>query len=163
MRKYNLFLLACFMVNSAFAQNSFRSNTIYGEFLGNGIIASVNYEKQLLHKEGLGVRVGLGYYSGDEKFRFSFPVGVNYLFHLFKHKSFLDVGAGVTWSGAAGLQTNKQELTNGRDDGTIASFVPSIGYRHHTKHYFMWRVSFTPVINKYRVIPFPAISIGKRL
>ena len=88
------FLLA--ISTTLIAQNNFRKNDVYFELLGNGIGASLNYERQLQAKPGFGVRVGIGYFSGDEKFRVSIPIGVNYLFRLGSDKSFLEAGVGGT-------------------------------------------------------------------
>jgi hypothetical protein len=159
---FSLSLLFSAMV--VFAQAGLKKNTIYLELAGNGIWASVNYERQLAEKPGLGFRLGLGYYSGDSKFRLSIPVGVNYLFPILDDKSFIDAGIGATWSGAVGLKTPEQEAVSGRNFSEhIWSFIPSLGFRRHTKGNYMWRVSFTPIINKYRVITFPGVSFGKRL
>ena len=163
MSRYLLLLLMLAFTASLFGQNTFKKNDIYFEFLGNGIGASVNYERQLMDKAGLGVRLGIGYFSGDEKFRVSIPVGLDYLISLRNDKSFINAGLGATWSGATGLKTAKQEALTGRDlNEHIWSFVPSIGYRHHTKSNYMLRISLTPIINKYRFFPFAGISIGKR-
>lgn len=166
MYKNVLTLIALLTSTVLIAQNNFRKNDVYLEILGNGIGASLNYERQLQAKPGLGIRLGIGYFSGDEQFRVSIPVGVNYLLKLGNDRSFLDAGIGGTWSGAAGLKTIKQEAAagGGRDySERIWSVVPSVGYRRHTKGNFMWRTSFTPIINKYRTMPWLGISVGKRL
>ncbi len=165
MYKQILTLITFIASTSLIAQETFQKNDAYIEFLGNGIGASICYERQLQNEPGLGVRLGVGYFSGDQQFRVSIPIGVNYLFDLGKNKSFIDAGIGGTWSGAAGLKTFKQEAAAGgvRDYGErIWSTVPSVGYRHHTKGNFMWRTSFSPIINKYRVLPWVGISVGKR-
>jgi hypothetical protein len=167
MYKQILTLITLIASTSLIAQENFRKNDAYIEFLGNGIGASISYERQLQNEPGLGVRFGVGYFSGDEQFRVSVPIGINYLFNLRNNKSFIDAGIGGTWSGAAGLKTIKQEVTAGgvrvRDyRERIWSAVPSVGYRHHTKGNFMWRTSFSPIINKYRVMPWVGISVGKR-
>ena len=162
MLKYLLPVITVFLATVAFGQHTFKKNDIYFEVLGNGIGASINYERQLTSKPGLGLRAGIGYFSGDQEFRVSIPLGVIYLFSLSHHKSFLDAGIGGTWSGAAGLE---KDISTGERDYSerIWSIVPSIGYRRHTKNNFMWRTSFTPIINKYRVMPWLGISVGKRL
>ena len=163
MRKYPLLLLILLASTTVFGQTPFKKNDLYIEFVGNGIGSSISYERQLTNKPGLGLRLGVGYFSGDEKFRVSIPIGINYLFTLTSNKSFLDAGIGTTWSNAAGMKTLKQEAVSGRDYSEhIWSIVPSIGYRRHIKGNFMWRASFTPIINKYRFLPFPGLSIGKR-
>lgn len=164
MRKLLPSILVLVLSASVFAQQPFRRDDVYGELLGNGIAASLNFERQLTATPGLGARLGIGYFSGDEQFRISIPVGVLYLFPLKGYKSFLDAGVGATWSGAAGLKTIRQEAAaGGRDyNERIWSFVPSLGYRRHTRGNFMWRTSFTPVLNKYRVMPWIGLSVGKR-
>jgi hypothetical protein len=161
MQKYILPILTFVLSTSVFGQETFKKNDIYIEFLGNGIYASLNYERQLTSKPGLGLRTGVGYFSGDQEFRVSIPIGINYLFTLKNNKSFLDAGLGGTWSGAAGL---KKDVATGERDYSehIWSIVPSLGYRRHTKGNWMWRTSFTPILNKYRVLPYFGISIGMR-
>jgi hypothetical protein len=157
-------LLVLFMLTwsiSVLGQNSFRKNDLYFEFLGNGIWSSISYERQLKNEPGWALRFGVGYFSGDDKFRITLPIGINYLFKLRHINSFLDAGLGGTWSEAAGLM---KDLPSGERDYTehIWSIVPSIGYRRHTKGNFMWRASFTPFINKYRFMPSLGVSLGKR-
>jgi hypothetical protein len=160
MAKYFLPCFFILMATSGFSQSTFKRNDLYFELIGNGIGASLNYERQLGDKPGAGVRVGLGYFSGDEKFRFSFPFGIHYLFQLKKDKSFIDAGLGATYSATAGMKLFEQGLPDYEEH--IWSFVPSVGYRHHTKANFLWRISLTPIMNKYRLLPFPGLSIGKR-
>lgn len=164
MRKYLLPLMAFLLATPALSQEAFRKNDLYGEFMGNGLWASLNYERQLGDKPGLGLRAGIGYFSGDEVFRVSIPLGINYLFALTPSRSFLDAGVGATWSGAAGLKTARQDAAAGGRDYSerIWSVVPSIGYRRHTRGHFMWRTSFTPVFNKYRSMPWIGLSVGRR-
>ena len=164
MSKYILSLFILTTTTSVFGQNIYKRNDLYFELLGNGIGASLSYERQLQNKPGLGVRLGVGYFSGNEQFRASIPISVNYLFNLKNNKSFLDAGIGGTWSAAAGLKTPKQEAAAGGRDYSehIWSVVPSIGFRRHTRGNFMWRTSFTPIINKYIAIPWLGFSIAKR-
>jgi hypothetical protein len=139
---------------------SFRKNDIYGELFGNGMSVSVNYERQTGKKPGLGLRIGLGYASGDQKFRVSIPVGINYLFDLGNHKSFIETGLGVTWA--------EQEIWKNAAPGEFhqysPGFIPSVGYRHHTPYHLMWRINYTPFFTKYRSsATFIGISVGLRI
>ncbi len=160
MRKYPLLLLIIVSAISATAQTTFKKNSLYVELAGNALYASLNYERQLTNKPGIGIRLGVGYFSSDEKFRISIPIAINYLFQLNNDRSFIDASLGATWSGAAGIKKDSSDGTRDYSEH-ILSFVPAIGYRRHTKGGFMWRVSFTPLINKYRVVPIPGVSIGK--
>lgn len=164
MRKCLLLFLPFLCTGYAFAQQPFKKNDLYFEFLGNGIWSSISYERQLKNEWGWGARIGIGYFSGDEQFRATIPIGINYLFPLKNNKSFLEAGIGGTWSNAAGIKTYKQELAAGGRDYSehLWSAVPVIGYRRHTKSQFMWRTSMMTFLNKYRVIPSFGIAVGKR-
>lgn len=154
-------VLLLLLSTTAKAQEAFRRNTVYGEFLGNGLFASLNYERQFQNKPGLGFRAGIGYWSGDEVFRVSIPAGLLYLFTIKENKSFVDAGLGATWSTDGGIKP-RSYYGSADDSKHIVSFVPSVGYRRHTKGNFMWRISFTPVINKYKLLPYPGFSFGRR-
>jgi hypothetical protein len=134
------------------SQNPFKRNVIYLEAGGNGLYGSVNYERQLTKQPGLQARIGLGIYWHYDNL-LKLPVGINYLFNLKNKKSFIDVGFGVTFIGI-------DEKTYGGLN--YVNFVPGIGYRRHTLKNVMWRISFTPVINKYGSTPWVSASIGKR-
>ena len=157
MKRPLLCLFILVSTNFAFGQSSFKKNILYGQFAGNGIFLSINYERQLTQKPGLGIRVGIGHASSDEKFRITIPVGVYYLLDLKNNKSFIDMSLGATWSETAVVDKGFSSV---EASGHIVSFVPGLTYRHQTKGGFMWRIGFTPIINKYRFIPFPELSIG---
>ena len=142
----------------ASAQKNFKRNDIYLEALGNGLFASVNYERQLTKNPGLGFRIGIGVY-GEESFYITFPIGINYLFALKNGRSFIEGGLGATWAKVDGKIFVKED--NPVSDN-FTNFIPSIGYRRHTKHSLMWRVNVCPVINKYGGTPWIGLSIGKR-
>ena len=152
MRKYFLTISILCAATFTFGQSNFNKNDIYLEAGGNGLFGSVNYERQLTKKPGLGIRIGVGFYS-ENSFNVTLPVGINYLFNLKNHKSFIDAGLGVTWTGI------DEKILLGLH---FINFVPSIGYRKHTSKDLMWRISVTPVINKYGFVPWLGASIGKR-
>ena len=157
--KKNLTILTFILLGTTlFGQSSFKKNDIYIESGGNGLFASVNYERQLTKDPGLGLRVGVGFYS-ENAFYLTIPFGVNYLFKLKSDKSFIDAGLGATWTRIDGKLFGESKNSNG---DYFVNFVPSIGYRRHTTKDLMWRVSMTPVINKYGFVPWLGLSIGKR-
>jgi hypothetical protein len=162
MREFFLLTLIVTSTVQLCAQKPFPKNTFYGEFGGNGIWLSANYERQLSKKPGLGIHVGLGYASSDEKFRPTIPIGVNYLIGLGNQKSFIDAGVSVTvaeryvWDDSY----HTQDVSHPYE----AAVIPSLGYRHHTRYGLMWRISYTAIFTSYRTIPwFPSISLGWRL
>lgn len=139
-------------------QTSFKRNDIYLEAGGNGLFSSVNYERQLTKQPGLGFRLGVGFYS-EKAFYLTIPVGINYLFKLKNDKSFIDAGLGATWTRINGNLFGSSKNSNGDH---FVNFVPSIGYRRHTAKDLMWRISITPIANKYSLVPWLGLTIGKR-
>lgn len=161
MKKFFLIILIVISSLLVFSQSTFKKNDIYFELLGNGIYASLNYEHQFANHPGFGIRIGVGYYS-DRDFDLSIPAGINYLFKLKNEKSFIDAGLGATWSRAGGMKSIFEQAASGYvGNSHIISFIPSIGYKRHTKGNFMWRLSLTPVFNKYKQVPNIGLSIGK--
>jgi hypothetical protein len=158
MRKQILTILALFATAITFGQENFKKNDIYLEAGGAGLFGSVNYERQLTKEPGIGVRIGVGFYS-ENAFYLSIPVGINYLFMLNNNKSFIDAGFGVTWARIDSKLFNDSKYSNGDH---FVNFIPSIGYRRHTSKDLMWRISVTPVANKYALTPWIGASVGKR-
>ena len=152
------FLASTFLVTCSFGQSTFKRNDVYFEAGGNGLFSSINYERQLTSQPGLGVRIGLGFYT-ENAFYLTIPTGVNYLFKLKKDNSFIDAGLGATWTRGNGELFIVEDPSNGEN---FVSFVPSIGYRKHTANDVMWRISLAPVANKYGLVPWLGFSIGKR-
>jgi hypothetical protein len=158
MRRQKLTTLAVCTATLLFGQNDFKKNDVYFEAGGNGLFGSVNYERQLTKQPGLGARIGLGFYS-ENAFYLTIPAGINYLFKLKGEKSFIDAGLGATWTRIDGELFGDSKNSTGDH---FVNFVPSIGYRRHTSNDVMWRISVTPVANKYGLVPWIGASIGKR-
>jgi len=158
MRRKILTAFALCTVTVSIGQTNFKKNDIYLEAGGNGLFGSVNYERQLTKQPGFGARVGVGFYA-ENAFYLTIPLGINYLFKLKSDKSFIDAGLGATWTRIDGNLFSDSENANGDH---FVNFVPSIGYRRHTANDVMWRISVTPVANKYGLVPWLGASIGKR-
>jgi hypothetical protein len=142
------------------AQSTFKQNDAYFELLGNGIIGSFNYERQLADKPGLGIRVGLGFYP-TENGMLSIPVGLNYLINLKNQRSFIEAGLGLTMTSEP--VTFLDFSGDVYNDGPYGNFIPSIGYRMHTAKSLMLRFAITPIFNKHSLtLPSIGFSIGKR-
>ena len=152
MRKTLTFLLL-FISLSTLAQKKFQQNSFYLEAFGSGLFGSLNYERQLTNKPGIGVRAGAGFYT-EKAFFFTLPVGVNYLFSLKKENRFIDAGLTVS-------PTFKDANFRSTGDDRWINVLPSVGYRAHTRKNWMWRLAVTPVINRFAVTPSAGFSIGK--
>ncbi|MEP7228718.1 MAG: hypothetical protein ABI691_00620 [Ginsengibacter sp.] len=157
MKYLTLFLVISFIAISSYGQTTFKRNYIYLEAGGNGLFASVNYERQLIKQPGLGFRLGVGFYS-ENAFYLTIPAGINYLFKLKNNKSFIDAGLGATWTRIDGNLFLVSKNSNG---DSFVNFVPSVGYRRHTNQNLMWRISVTPIVNQYGIVPWLGLSIGK--
>lgn len=144
-----LALFTSILSNALPGQNLFKKNDIYLELGGNGILASINYERQLTNNPGIGIRLGVGFIP----LAVNIPLSINYLIKINKETSFIDAGMGVTYLIAK--KGNPRNLTQ-------LNFVPSFGYRHHTKKNGMLRINFTPLVNKDFTYPSIGISFGKR-
>lgn len=159
MKHLTLFLAFSIIAFFSSAQTTFKQNDIYLEAGGNGLFASVNYERQFTKQPGLGFRLGVGFYS-ENAFYLTIPVGINYLFPLKDNRSFIDAGLGVTWARVDGNLFGPSKNTHGEH---VTNFVPSVGYRRHTNGNLMWRISATPVINNEGgFVLWLGFSIGKR-
>lgn len=158
MRKFLLLMLVSCSAYKAFGQVVHKRNDIYFEAGGNGLFGSVNYERQLTREPGLGARIGLGFYT-EYGFYLTIPAGFNYLFKTRKPGSFIEAGLGVTWTRMNG-QIFKDDAYS-KDDHWV-NFIPSIGYRKHTGNDLMWRINLTPIANRYTLVPWLGISLGKR-
>ncbi|MEY4629067.1 MAG: hypothetical protein RLZZ595_1393 [Bacteroidota bacterium] len=159
MKQQLLTILAVCIAVCSFGQTTFKKNDLYLEAGGAGLFSSINYERQLTNKPGLGARIGVGFYT-ENAFYLTIPVGINYLFQLKNEKSFIDAGLGASWTRIDGKLFSKANSSSNGDH--FFNFVPSIGYRRHTSNNVMWRISITPVANKNTLMPWLGASIGKR-
>lgn len=142
------------------AQSYTKQNTVYLEFLGNGIIGSINYERQLLKKIRLDLRIGAGFYKIYPS-HLTIPLGINYLLKLNKSNSFLDFGLGATYTKTDVTFYAIVDHHPGFKQTNYWNFIPSIGYRKQTKGNLMYRFSLTPVWNSNGFFPYFGCSFGK--
>ncbi|RZJ74281.1 MAG: hypothetical protein EOO45_09010 [Flavobacterium sp.] len=164
MRTNFLILIITFCSYTAFGQDLNKKNDVFIELLGNGLLGSVNYSRQLTEKPMLEIRAGLGAYGSDPKTYLTIPVSVNYLLNIGSKHTFLFAGLGTTYTEAdvrMGLIIDyTEEFRNTRS--AAVNFVPSIGYLRYTTKDFSWRISFTPVINTHGFLPSFGLGLGKR-
>jgi len=138
---------------SANSQSNFKRNFLYAEAGGTGMTLSVNYERQLASKPGLGVHVGVGL-GGELPV---IPMGLKYLFPLRNPKSSIETGLGICLIDKEFLDNNSIAYPSTH---YVAAIIPSAGYRHQTNYGLMWRANFTPVLSKTRSFPFAGVSLG---
>ena len=130
-------------------------NALFSEVGGNGLFGSVNYERRIIPSSQIYLRIGAGFYT-EKGIYLSLPVGLNYLIKLNRRNSFVEAGIGV--SRAQAIKHGANSVGN-----NFFSYVPSICYRRYTDRDYMWRISFTPITNRYVFVPWVGVSVGKAL
>jgi hypothetical protein len=154
--RFLCFSLGFFCAQYAHAQR----DAAYGQLGGNGILASVNYERGLSPAVPLRVHAGLGVYGLRETV-LTVPLGLRYGIALRHAGSFIDIGAGATWTSAdPELYTNVKHQEGYVPHGGW-NFIPSVGYRHQGLEHWFTRIGFTPLVNRYGLIPLFEFSLGK--
>ena len=146
-------LLLCSLSKLSNAQNSeTRAQTVFGEFGGNGLVFSANYDTRFQNKQsGVGGRIGVGFFGGSGGGVLTFPLGINFLSG--KKGNYLETGLGVTIVTITGEDF-------GGVTGTV--IVPSIGYRYQPlESGFTGRIVISPLIGTQGgFIFFAGISAG---
>lgn len=135
---------------------------MFVELLGNGLLGSINYERQLTGKPGLGIRAGVGVYGTDANI--TIPLSVHYLIRLIKNHSFLDLGFGATYTKSDGFFYAQTELPAGYvSKEEFVYLIPSAGLRAYTTKNYIWRISATPFITiGGDLLPSVGFGFGKR-
>lgn len=145
--------------NKVFAQSD-SHNTLYMELFGNGLTYSLNYDMRFSGKpDGLGGRVGIGYFAIDGISLATVPLMVNYL--MGKNGKYFEVGAGATYLSAADRQnSNPTGSPINRGTGWLGSL--SFGYRSQPiDGGFLFRAGLTPFFDRSSFMPFwPQVSVG---
>lgn len=164
MKKCLLFLMLVLSMYSMKAQEEVKpvsagsSQSIYGEFLGNGIVFSVNYDVLFKGNKGFGARAGFGFLGFNNASVFTVPLG---LFHLSGNAPhYFEAGFGVTYmKGTIDFGTDNKETGDG------FTFLPTVGYRYAPLgKNFTGRIYFGPFITGSVVLfPWGGVSIGYKL
>lgn len=116
-----------------------RGQTVYLEFGGPALFASLNYESRFQETtEGLGGRLGVAYMEKD----LIIPVGVNYLLGKKDKSQFLELGGGVSF-----WFYDEPERAGGKDlNRQIYGFGTAM-YRIHPRYgKFLFKIGLTPII-----------------
>ncbi len=152
MRRLSTCCLLLLIVLSSVAQ---RRKTVFLEVLGNGIIASGNFDLRLKpgQNDGLGLRggVGGGSFSGyDDQGNsasigiITFPLAVNYL--VGKKRSSFESGVGITPMYLTASGTVNDDIVSGKAFG-VTGFL-NAGYRYQPiNNGLMFHVKWTPAFN----------------
>ncbi|HWZ14587.1 MAG TPA: hypothetical protein VNW95_05055 [Mucilaginibacter sp.] len=133
-----------------------RAEDIFFELYGPGLTISANYDTRFSQKrDGLGMRIGVGYDGSNSPGVVMLPIQVNYL--IGKNTRYLELGVGLTLLSANddGLPFNSKG-TSGLTIGTM-----TFGYRYQPVNSgFSFRVSLNELFNNANFIPYAGVSFG---
>ena len=121
-----------------------QQRTVYLEIGGPGLAATINFDKRFGsadRSDGLGYRIGAGYYNTGANWVATVPFQVNYLYG--NGVSFLELGAGTTFVRSQG-STKGVTFEFDNITGFIATAL--IGYRYQQGDGGInFRISFCPI------------------
>lgn len=128
--------------HTAFSQELFKRRAIYGELLGSGIIASINYDFRFLPgNDGFGLRIG----AGGVPSGIVIPVGVNGL--LGEKRLAFEYGVGLTAAIISGPISENLTFNSGSDTfGFIGYAKAGIRYTPKKNGLFI-NLNWNPIVN----------------
>ncbi len=160
MKLFFTFTLIFLICGSALAQDSsvtYARNNIFVEGLGHGVLYSINGER--FFTPNFGVRVGFTSWKIEELAVTAFPVSLTYLIGKSNHHLELGIGlmpGRVDWDF---IKTSKFTFLSMHGTGIWG--IATIGYRYQRPEGGQSiRFSFTPIIGKNKIQPWPGISMG---
>ncbi|MBP6432196.1 MAG: hypothetical protein KA319_10540 [Ferruginibacter sp.] len=165
--KKSITLLASLILCSPFlfAQQKTKPNAIYFQALGNGLLASINYERLLFNKPTIVAHAGVGIHGNDPKATASIPLGLKYLIKLKKGNEFLQIGMGATYSkNYVLLYTTLPKYENGIiPENKHWNYFPNIGFRSVSKKGFLFGIDAMLLFNNiHSGLPYIGLSFGKQ-
>lgn len=152
--------LVLLLSGAAMAQSPTSPNSVYLEFLGNGLFYSINYE--YLFTESFGGRVGAGYIAPLWYSTGTFPLMACYLRGSGNHKLELGLGACVI------LQSENQGVSFWNEDEEIKGSgvlgTATVGYRYQRPEgRIIFRAGLTPFFGKFvKETLLPAFHYDRR-
>jgi len=129
---------------------------------GEGLFGSVEMELRLFGRsyEGLGIRVGVGFYTEDA-FYLTIPVHLSEQLTLTPNRRYLELGFGVTYAAYHAHFFHNYYLYG---DALMPpwNIIPSISYRQYEQKIY-WFIQFSPVFNAAATTPWGGVGLGKQL
>ncbi len=126
------------------------AQNLFVEIGGPGLLFSANYDTRLTpHRDGIGIRAGLGYFSADDVSLLTVPLQLNYL--LGQEKQYFEIGLGATYTS---LRASSDNFLFGN---APAQFIgtATFGYRYQPlSSGFNFRANIDPVFDAHNFYPF---------
>jgi len=149
-----LILLSLVSLPAAAQKHWVRHSTLYGEALGSGGVASLNFEHLVTPKVAvrLGIGSGLGFYEEE----LVVPATVSFL--KGGRNSFLELGVGMAFVSLPD-QLDSDDLLYDNPDSHVAA-TGILGYRYQGDWGLFMRLAFTPMINEEGFVPLGGAALG---
>jgi hypothetical protein len=130
--------------------------------MGNGLLGSINYERQFGERPSLGFRAGLGIYVREPGL--TVPIGLNYLINITHNSLFLDLGVGATYASYSdgSLYVYVKRQLPYKPKTKFLYIMSTLGLKIVTKANFVWRVNLGAVRTDVGVLPQLGFGFGKR-
>jgi hypothetical protein len=139
------------------------SQAVFVEVKGSGINLTLNYDARFSKQiNGIGGRIGFGYFGGKYQNAINIPIEANYL--LGKGNNFCEIGMGAVWS---------EYNVESDDQSGLAkvyltelqgwAFTVITGYRYQHAGRILFRINFTPVFSEEKIYPLAGFSLGYSL
>jgi hypothetical protein len=155
-------ILSC---TSVYSQVDFKRNTIYGELLGAGGLASLNFDYRLgKNPAGFGIRTGVGFFQWNNSASLSFPLMVNYL--IGKNGNYFELGLGTIIGYEYRLDSYPQIQNTSKEGFRLRAPIFNLGYRKQALAGGLnFRIGLSPQISFYHfggaaINWFPNLSLG---
>lgn len=141
------------------AQELKRAQNVFIELGGQGLTFTANYDTRFGNRrDGLGGRVGIGYFAVDGDKLTTIPFSLNYL--LGKGNKFFEIGLGATIA-TVNIQSGDDFFF---EDGSANGLLGTMSFAYRVQPVdsgFSFRAGITPIFNKDNFIPyFGGISLG---
>jgi hypothetical protein len=157
-----LLILSC---SSGYSQVDFKRNTIYGELLGAGGLASLNFDYRLgKNPAGFGIRAGVGFFQWNNSASLSFPLMGNYL--IGKNGNYFELGLGTSIGYEYILDSSSQIQHTSEEGFRLRAPIFNLGYRRQVLAGGLnFRIGLSPQVSFYHfggaaINWFPNLSLG---
>ena len=145
-------------VNSSVSyQSGGKAQSIYFEVGGPGLALTLNYDARFGdQRNGLGYRIGGGYFASGGNTVFTLPIQVNYL--IGEGNALIELGAGTTFLNSTGDNKGKTFIFD-RVTGFIGT--ATIGFRYQPDGKGInFRIGFVPILYDEGIIAAGGVSVG---
>ena len=145
-------LLAILLKVDGVAQD--QPNLVGVELLGRGLIYSVNYERNLTERTGVGI--GAAYWNIDKAHITIVPLHASWNPIGNRHSLYLAAGATLING------REKSSLFDTAESGLLAAGTSSVGYQFRSAGGFVIRPALNILLSRHGNLVWPGVTIGHR-